>query len=190
MSKLLLQSKAILFCGLFGIAILLMVSNPILAQNTSRTITGTVTDDTGETIPGVNIITKGTVSGTVTDIDGKYEIVASTGDVLSFSFVGYDKQEVTVADQSKIDVVLHSNSQELGEVVVVGYGVRRKDDVTGSVSTVKASELTEFPVLDALQAVQGRAAGVDIQSNNGGEPGAPLVLEFGVIPLLMQVVLH
>ncbi len=102
MSKLLLQSKAILFCCLFGLAMLLVVSNSTFAQtnqNDSRTINGTVIDQTGETIPGVNIIIKGTVTGTVTDIDGKYEIIASTGDILSFSFVGFEMQEITVADQ-------------------------------------------------------------------------------------------
>jgi TonB-linked SusC/RagA family outer membrane protein len=159
---------------------LIAIASPVKAQNdqnAGRTISGTVIDDDlRETIPGVNIIIKGTLTGTVTDIDGKYSLTASSTDVLVFSFVGYVSQEILVGEQTDISVSLVSNAQELGEVVVIGYGVRKKDDVTGSVSTVKSSELTEYPVLNAMQAVQGRAAGVYIQSDNGGEPGAPIAV--------------
>lgn len=176
MTKLLLKKRVTVLVQIFGLLLFVFLSSPIQAQQSdARTISGTVVDsETGETIPGVNIIIKNTTQGTVTDIDGKFSMEVRSEDVVVFSFVGYIKQEVPVGDKTKLDVSLVSNAQELGEVVVIGYGVRKKDDVTGSVSTVKASELTEFPTLDALQAVQGRAAGVDIQSDNGGEPGAPI----------------
>ncbi|CAH0998694.1 TonB-dependent receptor P3 [Neolewinella maritima] len=138
-------------------------------------IVGVVTDaDTGEPLIGVTVIKEGTTSGTVTDLDGRYEIDAEPTDRLVFSYTGMAPQTIDVAGQTTIDVQLSSDSELLDEVVVVGYGSRKKSDITGAVSSIKSEELTAFPVLDAAQALQGRAAGVVVQSNNGGEPGAPI----------------
>ena len=143
-------------------------------EKITATITGTITSaDTGEPLIGANVLIKGTSTGTVTDIDGRYAIEANEGDILAISYTGYSDTEVTVGAQTVIDVSL-SEGSVLDEVVVVGYGSRKKSDVTGAVSSVKTEELTAFPVLDAAQALQGRAAGVVVQSNNGGEPGAPI----------------
>ncbi|WP_052343447.1 SusC/RagA family TonB-linked outer membrane protein [Saccharicrinis fermentans] len=148
----------------------------LFTQVLAQTLTGTVTDASdGSPLIGVNVVEKGTTNGTITDVSGNYSLsVQGDNAVLIFSFIGYTSQEVTVGDAKSINVVLEIDAADLDEVVVVGYGARKKSDVTGSVSSVKSSELTAFPVLDAMQAVQGRAAGVDIQSNNGGEPGAPI----------------
>ncbi|WP_298497038.1 TonB-dependent receptor [uncultured Algibacter sp.] len=141
-----------------------------------KTITGTVTAEAdGMALPGVNVIVKGTSTGASTDFDGNYSInLNSDNATLVFSYVGYATKEVVVGNSSTVNVALLEDLASLDEVVVVGYGARKKSDVTGSVSSIKTDELTAFPVLDAEQALQGRAAGVNVQSNNGGEPGAPI----------------
>jgi TonB-linked SusC/RagA family outer membrane protein len=178
MIKLLLSKKVSFFCTLCGLLILILSVGSVQAQNdqtSGKKITGTIVDaETNFPIPGVNVLVKGTTVGTVTDLDGIYEITANPTDVLVFSYIGYLTEEIPVGAQTQIAVHLATDYETLGEVVVIGYGVRKKSDLTGSVSTVKSAELTEYPVLDAMQAVQGRAAGVYIQSDNGGEPGAPI----------------
>ncbi|WP_345163615.1 TonB-dependent receptor [Algibacter aquimarinus] len=155
------------FCFMFG------------AYAQERTIKGTVTSaEDGITLPGVNVVVKGTNNGTSTDFDGNYSInVNGESVILLFSYVGYASKEVAVGSSNTINVVLKEDLAALDEVVVVGYGSRRKSDVTGAVSSVKSEELNAFPVLDAAQALQGRAAGVVVQSNNGGEPGAPINIQ-------------
>ena len=164
---------SIRLCGLF----LLLAFLPLAlgAAPTFQRVTGTVTDaDGGEPLIGVTVTKQGTTSGTVTDLDGRYEIEAEATDILVFSYTGMAAQTLTVGGQTTIDVVLSADSELLDEVVVVGYGSRKKSDITGSVSSIKSEELTAFPTGDAAQALQGRAAGVVVQSNNGGEPGAPI----------------
>ena len=143
-----------------------------------KTISGTVTSQTdGEALPGVNVIVKGTNSGTSTDFDGNYSInVSDANATLVFSYIGYVTKEMKVSGNT-LNVVLAEDLAALEEVVVVGYGSRKKSDLTGAVSSVNSEELTAFPVLDAAQALQGRAAGVVVQSNNGGEPGAPINIQ-------------
>ena len=139
-------------------------------------VTGKVVEDASKgALPGVSVQVKGTSTGTITDFDGVYTItVPKTGAILVFSYIGYAKQEIKITDKATINVSLKEDASQLDEIVIVGYGSRKKSDVTGSVSSVKSEELTAFPVLDAAQALQGRAAGVVVQSNNGGEPGAPV----------------
>jgi TonB-linked SusC/RagA family outer membrane protein len=141
-----------------------------------KTVTGTVTGTAdGMALPGVNVIIKGTTNGASTDFDGNYSIeVSGPDDILVFSYVGYVSKEITVGGSSAVNITLDEDVSALDEVVVVGYGSRRKSDVTGAVSSVKSEELNAFPLLNAEQALQGRAAGVVVQSNNGGEPGAPI----------------
>ncbi|WP_339659309.1 TonB-dependent receptor [uncultured Polaribacter sp.] len=142
-------------------------------------VTGKVTEDASKgALPGVSVQVKGTSTGTSTDFDGVYTItVPKTGAILVFSYIGYAKQEIKVTDKTTINVSLKEDASQLDEIVIVGYGSRKKSDVTGSVSSVKADELTAFPVLNAAEALQGRAAGVVVQSNNGGEPGAPISIQ-------------
>ena len=142
-------------------------------------VSGKVTDAvTSDPLPSVTIQIKGTSSGSTTDFDGNYTITTKTeSDALVFSYLGYKTQNVSVNGKSKLDVAMSEDASALDEIVVVGYGSRKKSDVTGSVSSVKAEELNAFPVLNAAQALQGRAAGVVVQSNNGGEPGAPISMK-------------
>jgi TonB-linked SusC/RagA family outer membrane protein len=137
-----------------------------------RTITGTVTSEEDNSgLPGVSVIVKGTSVGTVTDIEGAYTLGVPDNSTLVFSYVGFVSEEVVVGNQSVVNIVLTPDLTQLEEIVVVGYGTVKKSDLTGSVSSVKSEELTAYPALGTVQALQGRAAGVQITSNNG-EPGA------------------
>ncbi len=139
------------------------------------TVSGVVTDEKGIPIPGINILEKGTTNGTSTDFDGNYTItVSGSNAILVFSYLGYETQEISVGTSTNINISLIPNTEELEQIVVVGYGTTRRSDITGSISSVQSEELNAFPVLNAEQALQGRAAGVAVQSNNGGEPGAPI----------------
>lgn len=132
----------------------------------SKTVKGTVTASSGEVLPGVTVLVKGTTIGAITDIDGNYSInVPATGTALVFSFIGMESQEVEISGRTAIKVVLQTSSIGLEEVVAVGYGVQKKSDVTGALIRVSAEELTARPVNNAFEALQGRAAGVDITSN-------------------------
>ncbi|MCF0043524.1 TonB-dependent receptor [Dyadobacter fanqingshengii] len=144
-----------------------------LLRSMDITIKGKITDsETKEPLPGVNILIKGTQSGTSTDATGSYTLsVPDANTILVLSFVGYEPQEVKVGNRTEIDITLKTDQKSLEEVLVVGYGTVKKSDVTGSVSSVKSGELTAYPALGTVQALQGRAAGVQIQSNNG-EPGS------------------
>ncbi|HNW49730.1 MAG TPA: TonB-dependent receptor [Prolixibacteraceae bacterium] len=136
-----------------------------------KLIKGVVTDQkTSNSLPGLTIMVKGTAVGTVTDIDGNYSIMASDKDVLVFSFVGYTKKEVLVGSQTSINVALSEDVMGLDEVVVTGYGVQKKSDLTGAVSSVSGESLTKMPMANIEQAMQGQAAGVNITSKSG-RPG-------------------
>lgn len=142
-------------------------------------ITGLVTDKaTGDPLPQVTILVKGTTTGTTTDFDGNYSISVKEGsDILVFKYLGYKTQEIKINNRKTINISMDEDTNVLEDVVVIGYGSRKKSDVTGAVASVKTEELTAFPVLDAAQGLQGRAAGVVIQSNNGGQPGAPINIQ-------------
>ncbi|MDF9794915.1 TonB-linked SusC/RagA family outer membrane protein [Catalinimonas alkaloidigena] len=136
------------------------------------TVTGTVTDATnGGALPGVNVLVKGSTTGTVTDIEGKYSInVPNEDDILVFSSIGYAPQEIAVNGRTVIDISLSEDVQSLEEIVVVGYGSQLKKEVTGSVQTVDATELQDVPVSQVTQKLQGRLAGVQINQTTG-KPG-------------------
>lgn len=145
-----------------------------LSANAQGTINGQVTDESGEGLPGVTVQIQGTTTGAITDIDGNFSLRAASDAVLDISFVGFESQSIPLNGRTSLNVTLEVNITELNEVVVVGYGSVRKSDITGSVSSVSSEELQAFPVLNAGQALQGRAAGVAVQTNNGGEPGADI----------------
>lgn len=135
------------------------------------TVTGTVTDESGDPMPGVNIAVKGTLTGVGSDFDGKYSINVPNKDaVLVFSFIGYTTQEVTVENRTIIDIVLNEDIMEIEEVVVVGYGTMKKSDLTGSISSVKSDEIKDIPVKSLAEALQGRVAGVFV-TRGSGSPG-------------------
>jgi TonB-linked SusC/RagA family outer membrane protein len=143
----------------------------IVGMSGQSIIKGTVTSTTdGEPIPGVNVILKGTSTGVATDFDGNYTISASPNDVLVFSFLGFKTQEQAVGNQTTIDVVLEEDAAKLDEVVVVGYGTAKRSDLTGSLTSVSSSDFEKQPLSDVSQALQGRAAGVQV-SQTSGAPG-------------------
>ena len=137
-----------------------------------RTLTGTVTSsEDGLGIIGANILLKGTSTGTITDFDGKYELKVPGPDaVLIFSYTGMRTEEITVGGQSVIDLAMAPDVEILEEVVVVGYGVQKKSVVTGAIASVSAEDIGQTPVLRIEQALQGRAAGVQV-TNSSGQPG-------------------
>lgn len=135
-------------------------------------ITGTIHDESGEALPGVNVTVKNTTIGVMSDIDGKYTIeVPDRTAVLQFSFIGYVAQEVTVGNNSVINISLIEDLQMLDEVVVIGYGLQKKSDITGSVASISSDKLTETVVQNTQEALQGKVAGVDVYSS-GARPGA------------------
>ncbi|NGZ44566.1 TonB-dependent receptor [Cytophagaceae bacterium 50C-KIRBA] len=135
------------------------------------TVTGKVTDEANSGIPGVNVIVKGTTKGVMTDVNGNYKIVvADSRAVLVFSAIGYSQQEITVGNQSAINVNLKPDNKYLDEIVVIGYGTQKKSDLTGSVSSIKTDQLLERPATSLNQALSGRMAGVQV-STNSGRPG-------------------
>lgn len=138
-----------------------------------KKITGKVLDSKDSSpLPGVNVLIKGTGTGTSTDVNGNFEInVPNESSVLVFSFVGFTSQEITVGSQSVIDVNLASDAKALTEVVVIGYGTVRKSDLTGAVATIKGEQLMDKPVPNVSQALQGKIAGVEV-SVNSNAPGA------------------
>lgn len=152
-----------------------------------KVVTGKVTSADGETLPGVNILIKGRSAGTVTDADGNYSIAAPGPEsVLVFSYIGFSQEEIVVGNQSVINVIMTPSLETLSEVVVIGYGVVKKSDLTGSVSSVKADELKAVPVTSFDQALQGRAAGVQVTQTSGA-PGAETSIRIrGVSSILAQ----
>ncbi|MEO5775494.1 MAG: SusC/RagA family TonB-linked outer membrane protein [Flavobacterium sp.] len=135
----------------------------------SQTINGLVTDDSNLPLPSVNVIVKATGKSAITDFDGKYTIEASVGDVLEFSFIGYETITKKVTSLS-MNVALKTEANNLNEVVVIGYGTKKMGSITGSVAQIKAADIIKTPSQSAIQAIQGKAAGVNIVTND--EPGA------------------
>lgn len=138
-----------------------------------RTVSGRIlSSDDNNGLPGVNVAVKGTTRGTTTDANGDYRIaIPNNQAVLVFSSVGFITQEVTVGNQSTISLSMQADNRALNEVVVVGYGTQKKSQLTGAISSVSAKEIAELPIANARQALQGRAAGVDV-IQNGSKPGA------------------
>ena len=153
------------------VPMLLLLTIPhLMAQ--SRTITGTVRGAADDApLIGASILVKGTSTGTVTDLDGSYEIVASSDDVLVFSYIGYEETEITVGDQTQINVTLSEGSQQLNEVVVLGYGTAERKEVTNSVASVDEEDFNKGNVNDPAQLLQGKVAGLSI-AKPGGDPNA------------------
>ena len=152
------------FQRLFFVALLSVLAVGAFAQ--SKTVSGTVLDKTGESVIGASVVVKGTTNGTITDFDGKFTLqnVPDNG-TIQVSFVGYKTVDIQVKGQSTVKVILEEDTETLDEVVVVGYGVQKKSDVTGAMARVGSEELNTRPVNNAFEALQGKAAGVDITSS-------------------------
>jgi len=147
-----------------------------LAFGQEITITGKVTDAAdGSSIPGVTILVKTTTTGTVTDIDGKFSIKVHTGAVLEFSFLGYLSQEITVTDNSPINVSLATTAKSLNEVVVIGYGKVKKQDLTGAVTAIDKKDFAVGSISSPEQLIIGKIAGVQV-TTLGGAPGGDAII--------------
>jgi TonB-linked SusC/RagA family outer membrane protein len=150
------------------LGMLLFLSVMGFAQST---ISGTISSTSGEPLVGASVVLKGTTTGAVTDIDGKYQLtVPKGGSILLISYVGYEPQEIAIGGRSVIDLSLAEGSS-LNEVVVVGYGTQKKSQTTGAISSITARQLTEMPITSLGQALQGRVAGVDVVQS-GSKPGS------------------
>jgi TonB-dependent starch-binding outer membrane protein SusC len=144
------------FCGL------------AVSSQETHLVRGTVSDDTGELV-GVNITVAGTMTGTITNIDGYYEIEVPAGSQLIFSFVGYSPLEFMITESRVLDVLMEPDFAQLEELVVIGYGVQRKSDLTGAVGHVRSDEMNVGVLTDAVQGIQGKLAGVSV-TKRGGDP--------------------
>ena len=134
-------------------------------------LTGTVTEQsTSIPLPGVNVVIKGTATGTSTDFDGKYQIEVNNGDVIVFTYVGYQPKEITYSGQSSLNIELSEDTALLDEIVIIGYGSVRKEDLTGTADLVTAEDFNQGPVLSAQQLISGKVAGVSVTSGSGA-PG-------------------
>ncbi|MBQ3657563.1 MAG: TonB-dependent receptor [Bacteroidales bacterium] len=157
--------RKLILLGLF----LLLIPFALSAQNIR--VTGTVLDADNSPLPGVNVIQAGTTNGTITDLDGKYEINVPSDATLMFSYIGFLNQEIAVDGRTSLPpITLKSDDKEIDEVVVVGYGTQKKSDLTGSVASVKGEDLMNRSTTDAAAALQGKAAGIQIL-NSSGKPG-------------------
>ncbi|WP_345032844.1 TonB-dependent receptor [Ravibacter arvi] len=149
-----------------------------------KTLKGKVTDEKGEGLPGVSIILKGTQRGTVTDIDGNYELSIPDADaVLIFSFVGYLSQELQVGTRTTLDLSLQTDQKALEEIVVVGYGTQKKRDVSTAISSVSSKELKDKPMANFASAMTGKMAGVRIVNSNSAPGGGTTIRIRGVSSL-------
>lgn len=158
--------------GLTLIMVLLFSSFTSASLQAQQRVSGTITDVNGLPLPGVNVLQKGTNKGSVTDFDGKYDLLLGAGtEVLVFSYLGYETKEVTVGSKSTINVTLDENIEGLDEVVVIGFQSVKREKILGAVETIKAEDIAKAAPVDALQGIQGQLSGVQVISNNGPGEG-------------------
>ncbi len=154
------------------VVLLLIISTQLMLAQALR-ITGKVTSaDTGEPLPGVNVVVKGTSFGTATDVSGKYVIEVSQPDAeLVFSYVGYVSETVNIQGKTVIDVVMIPDVQALSEVVVIGYGTMERANVTGAISSLKSEDINKIPVSNVVEALKAQVPGVRV-TKTSGRPGS------------------
>ncbi|WP_179021779.1 SusC/RagA family TonB-linked outer membrane protein [Winogradskyella forsetii] len=150
------------------------------AQQSDNSVTGSVTDDSGLPIPGVNVYIEGTTLGTQTDFDGRYQLNVNSMDAeITYSYLGYKTQKIAIDGKTEINVVLVEDIETLQDVVVIGYGSRKREDLTGAVSTIKSDGISEQPITSFEQALSGQVSGVQLRQN-GAPGGGPSILVRGV----------
>ncbi|MDR0844133.1 MAG: carboxypeptidase-like regulatory domain-containing protein, partial [Tannerella sp.] len=146
----------------------------VTQQQQGKRITGTVIDQTGETVIGASVVVKGTTNGVITDLDGNFSLNVPSGATLAISYVGYNTLEIPVGNQTSLNITLSENTQALEEVIVIGYGTAKRQDYTGSVGSVKLenSAIANLPNMHALESLKGNIAGMNIGATTsaGGDP--------------------
>ncbi|CAH0999553.1 TonB-dependent receptor P3 [Neolewinella maritima] len=169
------MQRLLLLCLTAGCATLMAVSSPLPpppAELPVILITGVITDESGEPLIGATVIQEGTTTGTVTDVDGLFSLDVTGEDPhLVVTYTGYASQIIQLGNLTEVKIVMLEDSETLDEIVVVGYGIQRKRDVTASISSLESEQITEIATASGVQAMQGQVAGVDIVSA-GGRPGA------------------
>lgn len=168
------QKDSIKTSLLLGLIVTIFLPLTMFAQ--SQQITGIVIDEKQQPLPGITVLVKGTKAGTQTDAQGRYKILANKTDQLEFSFIGYEKQTISIGDKSVINVKLLTSSKAMDEVVVVGYGQQSKKGLTTAISKVGAKDIGVQRITTPGEALAGLAPGVQVQSGRGGTPGAPPVI--------------
>jgi iron complex outermembrane receptor protein len=164
-----LHSGFIMKKAIYGLLFLFtLVSTGAFAQE--RVVTGSVREANGDPMPGVSILVKGTTNGTQTDSQGNFSIRVADNAILVFSFIGKSMQEVAVGNQTTLAITLEDDLKTLGEVVVIGYGTQKKEDLTGSIATVSTKDFVQGPITNPEQLITGKVAGLQITSG-GGQPG-------------------
>ncbi|MDE3742148.1 SusC/RagA family TonB-linked outer membrane protein [Maribacter polysaccharolyticus] len=154
-----------------------MVTLSISVFSQERTVTGIVTDDTGQPLPGASVVIKGTTNGTQTDFDGNFSIIINDDkSILEVSYVGFAKQELALKGKSSLTIILLEDAEALDEVVIIGYGTVKKKDLTGAVATVDTDKAFIVPVSNPQNALQGRAAGVQVTSSSGAPGSTPEII--------------
>ncbi|MDO5105021.1 TonB-dependent receptor [Capnocytophaga sp.] len=165
--------------------VLMLLALPLSAQ---VKVTGKVTDESNVPLPGANIVVKGTAHGVVSDFDGNYEIQAKQGDVLEVSFIGFQTQTKKIAGRGKsliINFLLKEDAQELGDVIVVGYGTSTKKALVSAVSSVKTEDLKEVPVTNVTQGLAGRSPGLIVKGSAGLDNRSSITIRGGGTPLVV-----
>ncbi|MGB5418776.1 SusC/RagA family TonB-linked outer membrane protein [Algibacter sp.] len=155
---------------------LVLIFNISLFAQDGYQLSGTVTDASSMPVPGVNVIVANTSRGSATDFDGKFQIDVKSGDVLQFSYIGYVSQSIKITNQTTLNVVLTEDAAQLDEVVVVGYGTRKKSHLTGAIAKIGGDDVAAVQAARVDEALAGKLAGVNIQ-NQSGEPGADLKVQ-------------
>ncbi|WP_025884242.1 SusC/RagA family TonB-linked outer membrane protein [Segatella paludivivens] len=175
-----------MYLKLRKVSLALLLSMLCMASFAQKTIQGTVKDNTGEPLIGVSIVS-GNTGGTVTDLNGDFTLTnVNDGTILKFSYVGYKKQSIKVGNQTKFNIVMQSDDKTLDELVVVGYGVMKKRDLTGSISSIKSSDLEKVASANAMQAMQAKIPGLDITQSSGQAGGSLNMTLRGTRSLLAQ----
>lgn len=167
--KNILKQRLSALMGFVPILLCMMFAVTATAQNTLQ-VKGVVKDKNGETVIGANVQEKGTTNGTITDFNGEFQLNVTSDATLVVSFIGYQTEEIKVSGQSVLTIILKDDTEVLEEVVVVGYGVQKKANLTGSVASVSSRDLEDIPVANATNLLQGRLPGVQLTSN-GGQAG-------------------
>ena len=155
----------------FTLSVMFFFIGSLVAFGQDLTISGTVTEESGDPLPTVTVSVKGTSVGTVTDMNGTYTIKAPAGSVLVFSFVGMETTEINVSNQTTLNVTMRTSTVGLDELVVIGYGTQSRATITTSITRVNAEKIENVPVTSVSTALQGKLSGVRIFSNQGGQPG-------------------
>jgi TonB-linked SusC/RagA family outer membrane protein len=148
----------------------ILLSVAEIAQQQGKTITGIVRDDLGDPVIGANIIVKGTTNGAISDVNGEFQLTVSQGQVLVFSYIGYNPQEIAIGDRTHFEITLKEDSQTLDEVVVVGYGIQKRASVTGSVASIQSKEITTVKTPNVTNALAGKLPGLRAVQRSGA-PG-------------------